>query len=274
MLRYARYWYNFWYGAVNENSDPRTRSPRYVRVYTALREWINVGKYAPGEKIASEEEIGQMFGVSRITTRKAIDLLVDDDLVFRMHGKGTYVSENVQQRVGLDNVNKRLRAARRRALHSKISDVDVSVIKSDPRTSLDLKLSAESDVLRVSYVRMFSGEPIGYMESFIPTRLGLTIEPKELAADTPLSVLEKHDVSVSHAIQMTSATLADSRLAGLLKTLVGSPLIRIKQIVMDADDKPVERFIAYFRADQYEHPMILNKHEDIAFAHGLLPSRR
>ncbi len=259
---------------MNDNADPRTRSPRYVRVYTALREWINVGKYSPGDKIASEEEIGQMFGVSRITTRKAIDLLVDDDLVFRMHGKGTYVSENVRQRVGLDNVNKRIRAARRRALHSKITDVDIAVIRSDPRTSLDLKLSAEADVLRVSYVRVFSGEPVGYMESFIPARLGLTIEPAELSGDTPLSVLEKHGVKVAHAIQLTSATLADSRLAGLLKTLVGSPLIRIKHIVMDANDKPVERFIAYFRADQYEHPMILDKPEEIALVHGLLPSRR
>ena len=86
------------------NADPRTTAPRYVRVYTALREWIDNGKYTPGEKISSEEEIGLMFGVSRITTRKAIDLLVEDDLVYRLHGKGTYVAENVNQRAGMANL--------------------------------------------------------------------------------------------------------------------------------------------------------------------------
>jgi GntR family transcriptional regulator len=259
---------------VNENPDPRTRSPRYVRVYTALREWIDTGKYAPGDKISSEEEIGQMFGVSRITTRKAIDLLVDDDLVFRMHGKGTYVSENVRQRVGIDNIKKRMRSARRRAIHNKIKKAEVSVIMADPRTSLDLKLPPESKVLRASYIRTFSGQPVGYMEAFIPVKLGLKIKSSDLATSTPLKLLEKSGVKISGANQLIGATLADSHLASLLNVLVGSPLLRIKHVVFDSAEKPVERFIAYYRADQYEHPMILDKGADLDLVHGVASSRR
>jgi len=257
---------------VNENADPRTRSPRYVRVYTALREWIDTGKYAPGEKIASEEEIGQMFGVSRITTRKAIDLLVDDDLVYRMHGKGTYVSENVRQRVGIDNIKKRMRAGRRRAHHNKIKQADVSVINADQRTCLDLKLPLDSKVLRASYVRMFSGQPVGYMEAFIPVKLGLEIKPADLHVNTPLRLLEKSGVEVASANQLISATLADSHLAELLGVLVGSPLLRIKQVVLDSAKRPVERFVAYYRADQYEHPMVLHERENLDLVHGVVRS--
>jgi GntR family transcriptional regulator len=258
---------------VNENLDPRTRSPRYVRVYTALREWIDTGKYAPGDKIASEEEIGQMFGVSRITTRKAIDLLVDDDLVYRMHGKGTYVSENVRQRVGIDNIKKRMRSGRRRAIHNKIKKAEVSEIPADPRTSLDLKLPPDSKVLRASYIRMFSGQPVGYMEAFIPVKLGLKIKSADLATNTPLKLLEKSGVKIGGANQLIGATLADSHLAGLLNVLVGSPLLRIKHVVFDAAEQPVERFIAYYRADQYEHPVVLHERADLDLVHGV-PSRR
>jgi len=244
-----------------------------VRVYTALREWIDTGRYAPGEKIASEEEIGQMFGVSRITTRKAIDLLVDDDLVYRMHGKGTYVSENVRQRVGIDNIKKRMRAGRRRTHHSKIQKADVSVINADPRTCLDLKLPPDSKVLRASYIRTFSGQPVGYMEAFIPIKFGLEIKPVDLNSNTPLRLLEQSGVEIGSANQLISATLADSHLADLLGVLVGSPLLRIKHVVLDAAEQPVERFVAYYRADQYEHPMVLHEREDLDLVHGVIRSR-
>ncbi|HHQ15125.1 MAG TPA: GntR family transcriptional regulator [Chromatiales bacterium] len=255
---------------ANTSPDPRTRSPRYVRVYTALREWIDSGKYAPGEKIASEEEIGRMFGVSRITTRKAIDLLVDDELVYRMHGKGTYISEHLRQRIGVDSMKKRIRAVRRRAVHHKIRDIDVSTVRADPQTCLDLKLPPDSKVLRIAYVRTFSGQCIGHAESSIPDRLGLRIDPLDLERNTPLTLLEKHGLNIGSVSQLTGATLADSRMAAILGTPVGSPVLRITQLLFDEDEQPVERFIGHYRADQYEHPLVSSRHEDMELVHGLV----
>ena len=71
------------------------RAPMYVQVYTTLREWIYEGLYAPGAKLPAESEISAMFGVSRITTRQAIDLLVDERLVLRQQGRGTFVATDL-----------------------------------------------------------------------------------------------------------------------------------------------------------------------------------
>jgi GntR family transcriptional regulator len=258
----------------NRNADPRTTAPRYVRVYTALREWIDSGKYAPGEKISSEEEIGQMFGVSRITTRKAIDLLVEDDLVYRLHGKGTYIAENVKQRAGMANINKRMRDARRVATRSKVDHIDISEIDADPKSCVDLKLSKGARVLRISYVRVYSGTPVSYAVSFIPAALEMKISASDLRADTPLTLLDRSGFEPVSANQLISATLADAFITGLLDMNLGSPVLRIKQIVMDRKQVPIERFIVYYRADQYEHPMVLHERQDLDLVHGSTPLRR
>ena len=245
-----------------------------MRVYTALREWIDNGKYAPGEKISSEEEIGQMFGVSRITTRKAIDLLVEDDLVYRLHGKGTYVAENVQQRAGLTNIAKRMRDAKRVATRSKVDRIEISETDADQRSCIDLKLSTGARVLRTSYVRLFNGAPVCYAISYIPTEFGLSINSNDLRSDTPLTLLEKSGIDPVSGHQLISATLADALVAGILDTNLGSPVLRIKQIVMDRTQTPIERFIVYYRADKYEHPMTLHERQDLDLVHGSAPIRR
>ncbi|HJP39033.1 MAG TPA: GntR family transcriptional regulator [Gammaproteobacteria bacterium] len=256
------------------NADPRTTAPRYVRVYTALREWIDNGKYTPGEKISSEEEIGLMFGVSRITTRKAIDLLVEDDLVYRLHGKGTYVAENVNQRAGMANIAKRMRDARRVATRGKFDRIEISEIDADPKSCVDLKLSTGSRVLRTSYVKLFNGTPICYAVSYIPAEFGMNINSSDLRSDTPLSLLEKKGFTPVSGHQLINATLADALVASILDTNLGSPVLRIKQIVMDRTQTPIERFIVYYRADKYEHPMILHERQDLDLVHGSAPIRK
>ena len=254
--------------------DPRTKASRYVRVYTALREWIKSGRYMPGSKIASEQEIGQMFGVSRITTRKAIDLLVEDELVYRMHGKGTYVSENAPQRANIANMAKRIRAARRVAGRSKIENFEVSDVDADLRTTADLKLSKGSRVKKISYVRVFSGTRICYVESYIPTTLGVNVEQSDLTHTTTLSMLEEQGIHIDSATEVISATLADASVAQHLESNVGIPLLRIKQVVADLEERPVERFIVYYRADQYEHPAIVHDRKDLDLVHGAAPASR
>lgn len=65
----------------------------YIRVYTNLKEEIKSGKIAPGSKMLSEEELKQKYGVSVITIKRAMQMLVKDELVRRIPGKGTFVAE-------------------------------------------------------------------------------------------------------------------------------------------------------------------------------------
>ena len=73
-------------GRTREPVDNSLRSPRYIQAYAAIRDWIYQGTYKPGQRLPTEGELCDLFGVSRITTRKAVDMLVDEELVVRQPG--------------------------------------------------------------------------------------------------------------------------------------------------------------------------------------------
>lgn len=66
----------------------------YEQVYSAIKEDIFSGKYKVGERVPSEKELSDHFKVSRITSKRALESLEKDGIVYRQKGKGTFVSEN------------------------------------------------------------------------------------------------------------------------------------------------------------------------------------
>ena len=78
--------------------------PLYKRIYNALLEKISSGEYAPGARLPAEKELCETFGVSRITSKRALELLADQGLVIRRPGKGTFVNANFQSRGYISSV--------------------------------------------------------------------------------------------------------------------------------------------------------------------------
>ncbi len=67
--------------------------PRYYQVYVSLEERIRAGELGPGDALPSERQLAVDYGVSRITIVKSLDMLVDDALIERQHGRGNFVLE-------------------------------------------------------------------------------------------------------------------------------------------------------------------------------------
>ncbi len=72
---------------------PRSNSA-YMTIYKNLREKIRSGACQPNEKLPTETEIGATFGVSRVTSRKALEMLEHEGLIYRKQGAGTFVAES------------------------------------------------------------------------------------------------------------------------------------------------------------------------------------
>ncbi|BCL81712.1 GntR family transcriptional regulator [Ktedonobacteria bacterium brp13] len=71
--------------------------PRYYQLKEIMSEKISTGEWKPGGLIPSERELGEQYGISRMTARQAITELVNEGLLFREQGKGTFVSRITQQ---------------------------------------------------------------------------------------------------------------------------------------------------------------------------------
>ena len=233
------------------------RSPMYAQVYTTLREWIFAGFYATGSRLPTEAELSKMFGVSRITTRQAVDLLVDERLVLRQQGRGTFVAADLANAPVKGDMDQLLRKVKRLGSSTRISRASVEETVADDETLRDLHLQPGAEVIVASHVRLLDNLPIGWVVTYIPKDLHIKFDPRELNRNPMLTLLERKGVSIAGADQFIGATLADTRLASLLETEIGAPLVTVRLIVIDDSHRRVERLLAYYRADHYTHHSFL-----------------
>jgi GntR family transcriptional regulator len=239
--------------AVNES----IRSPRYHQVYSILRGWIFDGTYRPGSKLPPEAELCEKFGVSRITSHKAIDLLVQENLLIRIQGKGTYVAEDLAHAPNIGDMEQLIRKTEKLAKKSKVDRIQIRNVTADEETARDLQIPKGAQVQEVSYVRFNDGKPSGYRVGYIPIERSIDVTVRDLRNHQMLTILEQKGVRISGAHQLLGACLADSHKAAMLDTTVGAPLVRIRLVVIDEEGKPVERSTAYYLADRYEHHVYL-----------------
>ncbi len=239
--------------------DEKLRSPRYIQAYSMLRDWIYQGVYPPGAKLPPEGELCKTFGVSRITIRKAIDMLVDEKLVVRQQGLGTFVVKDLAAAPITGDMQQLLRKVQRLDKNTQIVDTALEDVVADAAIAKDLALAADSHVLRATHLRLLDGQPIGYVEACVPAALGLSFTTSELRQHPLLILLEKKGVKVSAADQLIGAALADTRMARMLGTTVGAALVKIQLIVFDDKQRPVERMLAWYRADHYQHHVYLTR---------------
>lgn len=238
------------------NIDPNVRSPRYAQVYAVLRDWILQGVYAHGERMPSESELSELFKVSRITVRSAVEMLEKEGMVERIQGRGTFVSGTAADAPNRGDLSELVRRLRTLDGRSTLGDLSIRTEVADDQVVRDLQLGAGDEVIHASYVRVRDGEAIGVTNIYFPARLNVEITPEDLHSPSP-TLLESKGVEILGAHQLIGAALADSQLSSKLGVPVGSPLVRFSLLVMDINNQPVELLQAHYRADKYMHHVFL-----------------
>jgi len=239
--------------------DHSVKSPRYIQVYSVIRDWIYQGVYRAGRQLPTEGELCDLFGVSRITTRRAVDLLVDEGLVTRQPGRGTFVVEDLADAPVIGDMEQLLLKVQRLGKNSRVDQARIVEQEADGETRKDLGLGPGARVQKASHVRLLNDEPIGYVVTYIPSDLKIHFDLKELNESPMLNLLERKGVDIASADQIIGASLADARLASLLGTKVGAPLVHIRLVVFDVSRHPVERLVAWYRAEHYHHHFHLTR---------------
>jgi GntR family transcriptional regulator len=241
-----------------------TKLPRYYQVYLTIRDWIYNGNYNRGAQLPTETELCETFGVSRITVRKAVDLLAEDKLISREQGRGTFVtgasSASPPPLTGdMDQLLKRLDAMTKR---SEIKELKFDTITADEETRADLNLPQGATVQRTTLVRLLRGRRVGHTATYIPTDLNIEITESDIATLSMFSILETKGIDILSADQLIGATLADLNDANALGCAVGTPLVRSRLVIFDSGYRPVEKHVATYLADFYQHRIHLVRRPD------------
>ena len=225
--------------------------PLYAQLREALQREIET-VMKPGDALPTEAELGQRFGVSRITIRRAMDELVAEGLVVRQQGRGTFVRKPpITQE--LTELLSWTSAMRRLGFSPETMRCEIDVIEPPRAIGAMLNLAPGERVVRVRRLRGAAGGVICIMSNYVPASLLPDLPRTGLRDDSLYATLLAHDLRPARIEDTVEARPATTAEAELLQIDPGSPLLQITRLSSDATGRPLDVAVVSSRADRYRY---------------------
>jgi GntR family transcriptional regulator len=235
---------------------PRSSTiPLYIQIKEAIRAKIIDGTYVGHQQLPSENDMITAFGVSRITVRQAVNDLQKEGLLFKVHGKGTFVAlPNVAQELThLQGFGE----AMHRLGHETFSEVfGLKTVKASSVARAKLQIDADSPVTEIRRVRYLNREPISIDYSWVRHDVGSRLTEKNLREKDLFSLLENELHQRLHSADVEiDATSASNDVATRLNVAPGSPILRIERLTYAQQEKPLVFEYLHYRAETFKYRM-------------------
>ncbi|NTY39097.1 GntR family transcriptional regulator [Burkholderia diffusa] len=241
------------------NVVPLSAAPLYVQIKDTLRARILDGTYAPHSRMPSEHELCAMFDVSRITVRQALGDLQKEGLLFKLHGKGTFVSkpkafQNVTSLQGFAEAMSSMGYEIVNQLRS------FRTVKADRHLATKLHVPEGAPLVEIHRVRLLNREPVSLEQTWVPEALGKRLAGADLAARDIFLILENDcGIPLGHADVSIDAILADDDIVDALRVEESSPVLRIERLTHDASGAPIDYEYLYFRGDAFQYRLRIDR---------------
>ncbi|BAN02754.1 GntR family transcriptional regulator [Ilumatobacter coccineus] len=206
------------------------RRIRYKDIADELRQRF---RDAPvGSVLPSESDMSAEFEVSRVTIRRALELVREDGLIAARQGFGWYVAgEPVRQSLeSLGTIESQVEGV------GKISERKVEEFAFVQPPARVRALLQTDQVLRVKRVNLADGEPFAVVTVWCPADLGANLSRRDVEQ---FPFYELIDVELRGATQTIGADAADAAISKLLNIPVGAPLLRCQRVTTDREGHPV-----------------------------------
>lgn len=227
--------------------NPDHMAPLYVQLRDAIRVAIDTGKLQAREALPAEREISSQMQISRITVRKAISDLVEEGLLIRQQGSGTFVSSRVEKQFTVISSFSEDMAARGRKVQNRWLVRELRHITTDE--ALAFGQSPDSMIFSLARIRFADELPMAIENSSI-AKFALTNELEDISS-LYKSMQDTGNRPV-RALQRMRAVLLDDQQAKLLDVANGSPALFIERRGFNAEGHMVELTKSWYRADSYD----------------------
>jgi GntR family transcriptional regulator len=230
--------------------DRRNATSLYEQLAARLRADIDAGAFDPSGKLPSESELVDRCGVSRVTVRLALDLLVHEGAVERQQGKGTYVSGR-RLRHPLNTLLSFHEALLAQGLDARMSTL--SCRREPVPASLRRPFGPDvGDCLVLRRLHAAGEEPVALATSYLPIELE-AVDWYAIPARPVYAVLEATlGTTVQRAELAIRAGAADAAVAAVLGLSAGSPLLELARDSFDAEGRFIDHALFQIRPERYE----------------------
>ncbi|MBN1266964.1 MAG: GntR family transcriptional regulator [Anaerolineales bacterium] len=232
--------------------DPHSPVPLYHQIYLDLRRMVQRDILFPGDMLPPELDICQAYGVGRQTVRQAISRLVDEQMVERFAGRGTFIREqpNFIQFFLDRSFSQQMREMGLKP-HSQVLSHQTGNVELEVPPMQGYR---GEPCLMLERLRLGDNEPICHQISTILSKRCPGIEQQDFNQQSLYEVLAtQYQLMINRIDHVVRATAADGYRADLLHVEEGTPLLFVGTTTYLEDDEVIEYSSSYYRADRYEY---------------------
>lgn len=233
--------------------DPHSPVPLYHQIYLDLRQMIQRGVILPDDMLPPELEISEAYRVGRQTVRQAIARLVDENMVERFAGRGTFVRQQTDHvQFFLDRSFSQQMREMGRVPHSQVLNQAFGTVARGSIPVLQAYLG--KPCLRLERLRLGDAEPICHQTSTLLSERCPGIEEHDFASQSLYEILAtRYHLLVKRIDHVVRAVAADGYRADLLEVREGSALLFVGTTAYLDNSELIEYSASYYRADRYEY---------------------
>lgn len=237
------------------------KSPLYQQIAAQVASAIAARRFAPGEKLPPEDQLGQHFGVSMITIRAALRELATAGLIERKQGRGTFVKGALGPVWAIGSVEDL-------KITSRFSDTTVvssGYVKAPQWASILIGDNAATRLYSIKITRSRDGVPFLLTDAFYPSEIGI-----RLAEQTPVDDLRRNRLLVETVEervgkriavirQQMSAIAAPAKVAKLLKIRTSAPVLLVTRVSVTREGHVLQVARSYYRSDRFSYSVNLQR---------------
>jgi len=208
--------------------------PRYYTIEQSLR--VRIAALDPHAPLPSDAQLCEEFGVSRMTARGAVQRLVQEGLVYRVPGRGTFVAPERANRTASHILSFSDEMRRR----GKVPSSRVVEQKRRPATADEARRLATDEVFVLRRVREADGEPVALETAVFPAERVADILDRDLGSDSVFAALVAAGLVPTAGradLGAEAAGIGDAKLLGVKR---GEPLLVERRLILDQDGAPLE----------------------------------
>ena len=228
----------------------------YAQIKAIVREQIETGKWKPGDKIPSEAYLSTHNKISAMTVRQAINDLCDEGFLYKVRGRGTFVSKTKVQR-DLSELTSLSEGLKKSGYNIKWTVLNLNVITATNRVAKKLEISKGDQVLKIERLMTFEGEPFYYETNYLPYDLcDIPVDSVSFKSSIYQVLEQEFGVDVDHAILTLEAISCDSKHSKILGIKHGAAILNLSQITYSKEGRPIIYFESASRSDIYKYTLV------------------
>lgn len=237
--------------------DRSSPIPLYFQLKQILSEKIQEEEWQAGDMIPSEQELQDLYGLSRTTVRQTLADMVNEGMLSRHRGRGTFVA---RKKMTHDPVN-RLGASdymEQQGITPGWEVIEKGWVEPPEGVRERLKLGEDAPVYRIHRMRLADGQPIGYHFAYLPEFVVPHINEDALTDGASLRYLRaapQMEGSLAH--RSIEATIADDPEVQMLNVKPGHPILAIERTITAVDGTVIELLWAAYRGDRFKYQITI-----------------